>query len=61
MEKANERLRTICFLTAGKNFETARAKCAFRTAPPSVKITDESKDPGAILENIRADHFQRRN
>lgn len=46
MEKANERLADyIYFLTAGKNFETARAKVTFRTAPPSVKITDESKIP----------------
>lgn len=46
MEKANERLQDyICFLTAGKNWESAKAKVTYRTAPPSVKITDESKIP----------------
>lgn len=46
MEKANERLQDyICFLTAGKNWESAKAKVTYRTAPPSVKITDESRIP----------------
>lgn len=46
MEKGNERLADyIYFLTSGKNFETPRAKVTYRTNPPAVKITDESRIP----------------